>query len=107
MQHIINSTRISGLYGLIGLVFIFSTNVFAVEIDYKELYRISAPSVVYIYGTDDKIAVRGTGTIIEKSGLVLTNTHVVMNEGRPWESLFVFTKPRQVTGDAKNDLNQM
>ncbi len=78
----------------------------AVEIDYKKLYKKTSPAVVLLYGTDDEIGSKGTGSIIDKSGLVLTNTHVVTNGNKLWEKQFVFLKPDRVTGNNNNDLSK-
>ncbi len=75
----------------------------AVEIDYKALYKKTSPSVVLLYGTDGEYSSRGTGSIIDDMGLVLTNTHVVVKDGQLWEKQFVFLKPEQVTGNPKKD----
>jgi len=50
----------------------------------------------------------GTGSIIRRDGLVLTNAHVVVEErtGKPYPRLFVYLKPDRVTGDPKTDLSR-
>jgi serine protease Do len=74
------------------------------EIDYKQLYQSAAPSVVLLYGTDGQTASTGTGSIIDASGLVLTNTHVVAKGKDLWEEQYVVLKPERVTGDHEKDL---
>jgi len=75
----------------------------AAEIDYKELYRATAPAVVLIFGTDGKVAGTGTGSIIDGRGIILTNSHVVANNGKVWEQLYVISKPAKVTGNPEVD----
>lgn len=78
----------------------------ATEINYKQLYKDVSPSVVLVYGHDGKSASRGTGSIIEKNGLILTNTHVVTNGKDPWKHLIVFLKPDKLTGNVSKDMNR-
>ena len=48
----------------------------------------------------------GTGSIITKSGIVVTNSHVVVDSatGRPYPSIRVYTKPDEITGSLSRDL---
>src|SRR5438309_10098009 len=68
----------------------------AEEIDYKRLYSSSSPAVVLIYGEEGETGSVGTGSIIHKSGLVVTNAHVILNHAtqKPFEKLYIFLKPR-------------
>jgi serine protease Do len=100
-------SRYSAKYSIIISSLLFFTCVFSThgeEINYKKLYLETAPAVVLIYGTDGQTAARGTGTIIDQGGLVLTNTHVVVHESKRWKRLFVFLKPETVTGNSEKDL---
>lgn len=76
----------------------------AESLDYKKLYQESAPGVVLVHGTDKKSGSQGTGSIIDASGLVLTNTHVIRHGGNVWPYIFVYTKPAKLTGDLRRDL---
>lgn len=79
----------------------------AEEIDYKRLYQQAAPGVVLLFGTDDgKSGSQGTGSIIDKSGLVLTNHHVVSHGSgnKLWKTQFIYLKPANVTGKPRADL---
>lgn len=78
----------------------------ALEIDYKTLYKKASPGVVLIYAVDGKKAFRGTGSIIDGEGLVLTNTHVVAEKGKVREKLYVVLRPKQPTGEPKTDLKK-
>ena len=81
-----------------------STLCLAKEIDYKRLYSASSKAVVVLYGTDGKTASKGTGSIIDTNGLVLTNTHVVRNKDRLWDRQYIILKPEKITGNTKKDL---
>jgi len=80
----------------------------AEEIDYKRLYTSVSPGVVLIYGEEGETGSIGTGSIIHKSGLVVTNAHVILNHAtqKPFEKLFIFLKPDKVTGSNEQDLKR-
>ena len=88
------------------VVLALATQAQAEIIDYKRLYQRSAPAVVVVFGSAGATGSRGTGSIIDASGLVLTNTHVVTRKGTDWPQLFVFLKPPQVTGSSSSDLSR-
>ncbi|MCA1828826.1 MAG: S1C family serine protease [Myxococcales bacterium] len=78
------------------------------EIDYKRLYSSVSPAVVLIYGEEGDTGSVGTGSIIHKSGLVVTNAHVILNHAtqKPFGKLFIFLKPDKVTGSNEHDLKR-
>jgi len=78
----------------------------AKPIDYKALYRSTAPGIVVVLGTNGFVVSRGTGSVISRGGLVLTNCHVVAYKGSGWPHLYVFTKPDKLTGNANKDLSR-
>src|SRR5438128_5344714 len=80
----------------------------AEEIDYKRLYSSVSPAVVLIYGEEGDTGSVGTGSIIHKSGLVVTNAHVILNHAtkQPFGKLFIFLKPEKVTGSNETDLKR-
>jgi len=80
----------------------------AEEIDYKHLYAVASPAVVLIYGEEGETGSVGTGSIIHRSGLVVTNAHVILNHAteKPFEKLFIFLKPDRVTGSNEQDLKR-
>jgi len=78
----------------------------AATIDYKRLYNSSAPAVVLIHSSDGKVGSQGTGSIIDRRGLVLTNTHVITHKGKNWPQINIYLKPDTITGDFKRDLKK-
>lgn len=80
----------------------------ATEFDPQVIYANSAQSVVFVMGAAGETAMSGTGSIIHRDGLVLTNAHVVINKetGEPYERLWVFFKPERLTGNSQKDLTR-
>lgn len=79
----------------------------ASDLSPAEIYRRVAPTVVFIFGSNaGRTGASGTGTVIDASGLILTNNHVIADDrsGRPYKVLEVYFKPDPTTGDAGNDL---
>jgi len=76
----------------------------------REIYERSSPAVVMIigYSNSGQRGSGGTGSIIQRDGLVLTNAHVVIDErtGKPYPRLTIYLKPDRVTGDQKIDLSR-
>ena len=74
---------------------LLATSALAEEIDYKKLYSAASPAVVLIYGEEGQVGSVGSGSIIHKSGLVVTNAHVILNHDtkQPFPKLFIFLKP--------------
>ena len=71
----------------------------------KEIYKASGPGVVLILGSNGgKSGTGGTGSVINDSGYVITNAHVVIADGKPLQTLYVYLKPPKLTGDNKKDL---
>lgn len=73
-----------------------------------EVYRRASSGVVVVMGLNaekNKIG-QGAGSILDASGLVLTNAHVIIDTatGKPFPLLTVFLKPRLLTGDNASDL---
>jgi len=73
----------------------------------KEIYAADAKSVVLILaGNPSGSGELGTGSVIDASGKVLTNAHVVIDErtGKPFPVVRVYLKPATITGDSKTDM---
>src|SRR5258706_6084738 len=93
---------------LVALLALCASAARSEEIDYKRLYTNVSPGVVLIYGEEGETGSIGTGSIIHKSGLVVTNAHVILNHAtqKPFEKLFIFLKPEKVTGSNEQDLKR-
>jgi serine protease Do len=91
----------------IGLQVARSTS--AQEFSPNQIYAHAAPAVVFIAGYGPGVkGMGGTGSIIDASGLVLTNAHVVIEEEsrRPYSQVTVYLKPDRVTGIQEKDLSR-
>jgi serine protease Do len=82
----------------------------AAELTPQQIYERAAPGVVLIIGhpQQGEGGSGGTGSIIRRDGLVLTNAHVVIDEktGKPYPRLSLYLKPDRVTGNPKTDLSR-
>lgn len=101
-------------FPLIGFAMVLAWSVavpsVAADLSPQQIYERAAPGVVLIIGhpQQGEGGSGGTGSIIRKDGLVLTNAHVVIDEktGKPYPRLSVFLKPDRVTGNSKTDLSR-
>ena len=73
----------------------------------KNIYKKAGPGVVFILASEgSQMGSVGTGSIIRKDGLVITNAHVFT---KPYSSklksdIAVYLKPRRVSGNHQKDL---
>jgi serine protease Do len=73
----------------------------------KKVYKKTSGSVVLIVSRSESSgSLVGAGSIVSRSGLVVTNAHVVIDKktGEPYEQVRVFIKPNTVSGDLRKDL---
>jgi serine protease Do len=72
----------------------------------KELYQRLSPGVVCIVAMREGVegCSLGSGLIIDGSGKVLTNAHVVTVDGKAPDRVLVFRKPAKLSGDMQRDL---
>jgi serine protease Do len=72
----------------------------------KEIYQQVSPGVVFIYASEGSgRGSGGTGSIINRDGLVVTNAHIFARDSsRVISDLWIFLKPEKVTGNTKRDL---
>lgn len=75
------------------------------ELTPRDIYRTMGKAVVLVFATDGSAqGSAGTGSIITSDGQVITNSHVVAKDGRPYKKLFVYLKPEKITGSMQDDL---
>lgn len=73
----------------------------------KQIYQSAGPGVVFIFASQgSKMGSAGTGSIIRRDGLVITNAHVFTRKdtSKPLPDISIFLKPDRVTGNHKTDL---
>lgn len=72
----------------------------------KEIYQRISPGVVFIYASEGAgKGSGGTGSIISREGMVITNAHIfIRDSSRAVSEIWIFLKPARVTGNHKKDL---
>ena len=89
------------------IIFFFNISVSSADFNPRKIYDDTSPTVVLITGLEpgQRIMSKGTGSIIRNDGLVLTNTHVILNKKTdlPFKNLRIYLKPNQITGNLKKD----
>ncbi|MEK7279129.1 MAG: trypsin-like peptidase domain-containing protein [Nitrospirota bacterium] len=102
----------SGLINIllvICLLLLPARNVSGADFLPREIYQRFSPAVLLIVATKDGGGgSAGTGSIISRDGLVITNAHVIFDKkaNKIFPQINVFFKPDRVTGDSKNDLSR-
>ncbi len=97
--------------GLLAGLFILLTArlLFAQQSDFVALYERSAESVVYVVAYfDDTRGQSGTGFIINETGEILTNRHVIVDEKtrKIARRVLVYYKPTFISGRSQEDLTR-
>ena len=75
----------------------------------KQIYQKAGPGVVFIFASQgSRKGSGGTGSIISRDGLVITNAHIFKQKDstKLLTEISVFLKPDRVTGNHKTDLAQ-
>lgn len=82
-------------------------DVSASDLNPGAVFQATAPAVVLVtaFETGNDMRAIGTGSLVRKDGLVLTNAHVIFNRKskRPFHNLRVILKPEKLTGDIRKD----
>ena len=78
----------------------------ATDRTHEQLYAMTAPGVVFVYGRSGQNGSVGSGSIVRADGSVLTNAHVVLEKktGSPHDVIWVALKPDATSGDVDEDL---
>ncbi len=99
---------LSGLLAaVVLLISVYASAQPVIVIDYRKIYKKAAPGVVFIAALyKGNVGASGTGSIVRKDGIVLTNHHVIWDDEnkRIAPRIYVFLKPKRVTGENSNDL---
>ena len=84
-----------------------SSLLYAESFPAVEVYQKTSKAVVLIVTqTEGKRHMVGAGSIISDSGIIVTNSHVVIDEDtlKPYPNILVYLKPDKVTGNLSHDL---
>lgn len=77
------------------------------EFSPRAIYGKASKAVVLILcAGEDGNGELGSGSLIDNSGRILTNAHVVIRDStrKPWPTIRVYFKPAKMTGDPKKDM---
>ncbi|MBI5629491.1 MAG: trypsin-like peptidase domain-containing protein [Elusimicrobia bacterium] len=73
----------------------------------RKIYGAASRAVVFILASSPEgVGEVGSGSVIDASGRILTNAHVVVRDStrQPWPAIHVYFKPSKMTGSPKEDL---
>jgi serine protease Do len=102
------STKFIGLFTAI--TFLLSSALATAAMSPRQIYKTKASGVVLVVASQEgsSSASAGTGSIIHKDGLVITNSHVIYNAKAKaiYPVVHVFLKPDKLTGDMNKDLTR-
>tara|TARA_B100002003_G_C14083821_1_gene521366 strand:- start:159 stop:1157 length:999 start_codon:yes stop_codon:yes gene_type:complete len=79
----------------------------AKDLNYREIYKLKGPAVVVVIALDESgDGSMGTGSVIQEDGLVITNSHVIVNDevNRVYPRLKVCFMPSNFEGGRRRDL---
>lgn len=98
-------------FSIVNIIYIilFVSSVSAREFSPKRIYKERSPAVVFVFAANGgSSGMAGTGSIIRKDGLVITNAHVIYDNdaNAPYKMIFVFLKPSKIAGDMERDLSR-
>lgn len=86
-------------------VFCLSKDAWGRPLSPREIYKTYGNAVVLVFATDgSQQGSAGSGSVIAANGQVVTNAHVVAKGNRPYKKLFVYLKPKKISGSMKDDL---
>jgi serine protease Do len=92
------------------IAFLLSASLALAEMSPRQIYKTKAPGVVLIVASEEgsSSASAGTGSIIQKDGMIITNAHVIYDTkaNKPFPVVHVFLKPDKVTGNMNKDLTR-
>jgi serine protease Do len=92
---------------LAAIPLLVATTAAHAEFSAASIYRSASPSVVVIFGFDTQgNGSSGTGSLVGRDGMILTNSHVIFDPRtkKPYANIRVFFKPSTITGDVGKDL---
>ena len=94
---------------IISILIICSVASSAAAYSPKQIYQKAGPGVVFILAAEGaKMGSVGTGSIIRRDGLVLTNAHIFTKPGssRLKSDISIFLKPPRISGSHRQDLTR-
>jgi serine protease Do len=101
----------NSLFLLIVILLFLPNRVLASGFNPTNLYADVSESIVVVIASDSNTGKKsfGTGSIIHKDGLILTNAHIIINKDnkRPFKKLYIILKPDLITGNFKKDTSRI